>query len=509
MSTALYWPRVFNNPHSLRLRLILVIAVFIICITGLLQFYTLGQLEKVSRLNIEHEGLLLSDTLEASILPNLLNGDVEAIQDHINRLVENRETNDIEINILALRDAGSVIIASNVPDNIEPADEEEHVELLAALNGQKANMLIELESDDFDPDDIDDDELELGEDHPDNYFQENTRYLSVTTPLIDNGHWLGGINVKLSLSPLDSNLEKIQLFLLLVIATATCAVILGLGYILNQQIFYPLKRLRLDMGHVANGDLARQLAASNRKDEIGLLAASFNSMADQLEKTRRRLHQYLNPMAIKEAYRHAGENREMPCVEDRKLSVLFVDIVAFTTTAEKLDPQQTAAYLNQFFDLISVSLVECGGYIDKFVADEAICVFERDNHADDVVRAARKILQLLAGRDDIRVRIGVNSGNCIVADIGSQLIGRLDRTIIGDTVNTAQRLMTGASPNTAVLSLSTMKNLSHTQDDIIAGRLQRLKGKAFPVQTFELRVEQQRLYYVTRPQSVLEFALAG
>ncbi|MDG2176296.1 MAG: HAMP domain-containing protein [Gammaproteobacteria bacterium] len=283
--------------NSLWLRLILVITFFIALITAILQYYSLVQFEEASTLNLEHEGLLLSDTLEATTLHELAQNNIQTIQEHINRLVSNREINDIEINILSISPNGSEIVVSNVSDNIEAADEEDHLELLDALNSGQANIFFEVETNDNDPDDIDLHELEIeaGENHPDNYFQDNSRYMSITTPLILDGEKLGGINVKLSLHPLDIKLTQIRKMLLMSILAATALVLFGFGLLMNKKIFLPISQLKKDMDSVANGDLDLQLAASSRVDEIGQLAQAFNCMTKQLQRTQSQLHQYLKP----------------------------------------------------------------------------------------------------------------------------------------------------------------------------------------------------------------------
>jgi class 3 adenylate cyclase len=261
------------------------------------------------------------------------------------------------------------------------------------------------------------------------------------------------------------------------------------------------------MNSVANGNLDLQLAASNRVDEIGQLAQTFNSMTRQLQRTQSQLHQYLNPMAIKEAYRRAREEQTQPQAEEKDISVLFVDIVSFTSTSERLGPTATVAYLNNFYDSISESIRDANGYIDKFVADELICVFEGQAHAEDAVNTARKILDNLKGCTDCKVRIGINSGLCIIADIGSRLMGRMDRTIIGDTVNVAQRLMTAAEPDSAVFSLTTWQGIDN-REDITPLAPQKLKGKAFPVKAFALGYNIHPLP-ITTDTAIQEIALAS
>lgn len=137
-----------------------------------------------------------------------------------------------------------------------------------------------------------------------------------------------------------------------------------------------------------------------------------------------------------------------------------------------------------------------------------ICVFDSSQHADQAVNAARRILWLVKEYDAFQVRIGINSGNCIIADVGSHTVGRMDRTVIGDTVNVAQRLMVRAEPDRVVFSLSTYYLLTERQDDIFELRMENLKGKRFPVKSFEIRLGCSKLS--VRPNGTpMELALAG
>src|ERR1044071_4680354 len=105
--------------HSIQIRVLILVVVLMIAVTSLLSWYTLRQFESATTLELEQEGLLLSNALEAAISPLVEAGDISGLQHHIDRLVATRERNDIEINIMLLGDQGSAIVASNNPKNIE------------------------------------------------------------------------------------------------------------------------------------------------------------------------------------------------------------------------------------------------------------------------------------------------------------------------------------------------------------------------------------------------------
>jgi len=298
----------------------------------------------------------------------------------------------------------------------------------------------------------------------------------------------GSINVKSSLALIDAELETFRMIIILAAIIESIVIVIGLGILLRHYFFKPLQDLTESMDSVAAGDLRKELKTARRNDEIGTLSRSFNSMSRQLGQARDQLHKYLNPHAIEEAYRRAKSPTAPSLAEEKEITVLFVDIVAFTTTSERLGASGTVAYLNRYFNLVTGALIDFGGHIDKFVADEIVCVFQNNNHADNAVKAAKEILRLLnsnALEDTIQVRIGINTGTCIVADIGSERAGRLDRTVIGDTVNIAQRLMTRGSPNTAVLSEHTYSSL-HSKEGITSLGELKLKGKNTVVNAYHL-----------------------
>ncbi len=133
--------------------------------------------------------------------------------------------------------------------------------------------------------------------------------------------------------------------------------------------------------------------------------------------------------------------------ETREVTVLFTDIVGFTSRTERLSAEDTATFLNHHFGLISRCIEAEGGTIDKFIGDAAMALWNaaevQPDHAARAVRAAAAIRAALeadnAGRSEpVRLRIGVHSGPVVVGNIGSAT--RMNYTVVGDTVNTASRL---------------------------------------------------------------------
>jgi heavy metal sensor kinase len=267
----------FSPVHSIRMRVLLLVVALMVAATGLLLWYILQQFEAATTFELEQEGILLSNALEASIMPLAGAGNIPGLQTHIDRLVATQEKNDIEINIMLLEGGKSAVVASNEPDNIEATSPEEHANLLASLNEQRPVVLIEHDdpptaaaSNEFFALSL----LNLSNDQ---------RFLSLTTPLIANERKLGSINVKLSLARIDQVLAAIRWTLLAAGMVASLLVMSALILLLNFQIFNPLQRMAEKMHHIAAGDLSQRVAPRGPLNEINWLAHTFDGMIDKLQ----------------------------------------------------------------------------------------------------------------------------------------------------------------------------------------------------------------------------------
>ena len=140
-------------------------------------------------------------------------------------------------------------------------------------------------------------------------------------------------------------------------------------------------------------------------------------------------------------------------------SVVFIDICSFTKISESEPPDTVVKLLNRYFDIIVKEIIAQGGYIDKFIGDAIMAVFRGDYHLDraiDACLAVRKRIDEQPAIDAIgykpKVSIGINSGEMISGNIGSANLKRLDYTVIGDSVNTAQRLQVAAQPGQIIIN---------------------------------------------------------
>lgn len=470
--------------RSLRFRILFLVVGYATLAVILTGYFNLQRLETVTTQQLEHEGVLLADTILSAVASPQDLADVPRLQAQIDRLVSARD-DDIEINVIVLEGEGATIIASNVPDNIEPADDDEHEEMLKALARGKPVAFIEVESEWTAED------YEFARQHPDApTFAAGERVLNINSPIIFEGQPAGSINIKVSLAAIDRQINRARDLIIIAMVVEFLFIGVGVGLVLESQLFRPLATLVRNMQRIASHHLDERLP-SHRRDEVGRLAQAFNSMSDQLARARTQLHQYLNPLAIQEAYRRATAGETQPEATSKELTLLFADIVGFTSLTEKIGAAPTVALLNEYYDAVVQAVVTAYGHVDKFVADEIVCFFEGDAHADHALKATIAILNVLEQRftaAPLRVRIGICSGMCLVVDVGSNRLGRLDRTMIGDAVNTAQRLMTHAQPNTAVVASATVAKLQQTNPDLRYRGALELKGKQEQVEAYMLAV---------------------
>jgi len=141
-------------------------------------------------------------------------------------------------------------------------------------------------------------------------------------------------------------------------------------------------------------------------------------------------------------------------------TVVFIDICGFTAISENEPPDMVVKLLNNYFDVMVQQIIEHKGYVDKFIGDAVMAVFKGDHHLDRAIEAClsvrTEIEKLPAISEHVtykpNVSIGINSGEFISGNIGSESLRRLDYTVIGDVVNTAQRLESAAGPGQIAIS---------------------------------------------------------
>lgn len=191
------------------------------------------------------------------------------------------------------------------------------------------------------------------------------------------------------------------------------------------------------------------------QEEYRILQEKFNSM----------LRKYVSDAtysSIEDSLRADKSSGQTRMVD---MSVLYLDVVSFTTYSESNPPNEVVKMLNDLFGICEVVIRENFGDIDKFIGDAIMAVF---HDASDAVRAGMKLLNTALpemnrirseqNKAEIAVRIGINSGLLLQGDVGTEV--RKDLTVIGDTVNVAARVEKAAIPGRLMISEACLARLS-------------------------------------------------
>ena len=193
----------------------------------------------------------------------------------------------------------------------------------------------------------------------------------------------------------------------------------------------------------------------------------------------------------------------------RYLTVVFSDIRAFTTYSEKYTPEEVVSALGEYLTEMVDVILKFGGMLDKFVGDEIMAVFGAPYYMEDhAVRACSTALEMgrsldrlkekwaQEGREGFNIGIGINTGDMIVGNLGSEQI--FDYTVIGDAVNLGARLeginKLYQTANKIIISEFTQNEI---KDNFVTRELDsvRVKGKKKPVSIFELVGEKDVIVY--------------
>ncbi|MBS0546800.1 MAG: HAMP domain-containing protein [Proteobacteria bacterium] len=270
--------------------------------------------------------------------------------------------------------------------------------------------------------------------------------------------------------------------------------------LLQRQVLDPLLTLRGEAGAIAGGDLDGAIANTGRRDEIGSLATSFDMMRSAVRKTILDLRQ--TNLSIERFVPHAflemigkpsivqvelGDNRR------KDMTVLFSDIRNFTTLSEAMTPDENFEFINDYLEKMGPVIRDHDGFIDKYIGDAIMALFES---ADDAVRASLAMMETLerynagrvaAGQPPIAIGIGLNTGSLMLGTIGES--HRMDGTVISDAVNLAARIesLTKVYKVGVLISQFTRERLAAPDayrirpvDEVT------VKGKTRPVQLFEV-----------------------
>ncbi|MGE0096365.1 MAG: adenylate/guanylate cyclase domain-containing protein [Alphaproteobacteria bacterium] len=234
----------------------------------------------------------------------------------------------------------------------------------------------------------------------------------------------------------------------------------------------------------------------NRVRELDEAAGAFNAMMGAL-----RWFQTYIPRALVDRLLKMQGGQDAG-TDERLLTVMFTDIVGFSTLAEHMSAQDVAVLLNEHFALVGGSIERHDGTIDKYIGDCVMAFWsapiEQPDHARRAYLSAKEIelrirdyneQRVSCGLLPIRMRIGIHTGKVVVGNIGFE--GRINYTAVGDAVNVAQRIeqagkgVTGEPDVVILVSEDTLAGIGERTTAVSLGRVQ-LRGREEPIAVYQL-----------------------
>ena len=190
--------------------------------------------------------------------------------------------------------------------------------------------------------------------------------------------------------------------------------------------------------------------------------------------------------------------------EQRRVTVMFTDIVGYTASSENLSASEVASFLNDHFSQLGACVEAEDGTIDKFIGDSLMAFWgapEYQEHTERrACRAAAAIAAAIAaenqtrraeGSPPVRLRIGLHAGDAVVGNIGAP--GRINYTIVGDTVNICQRLEAlgkEIDPHAETIVLLSKAVADALDDDVTVQSVGdfEVKGRVEAIEVFRLEI---------------------
>lgn len=225
---------------------------------------------------------------------------------------------------------------------------------------------------------------------------------------------------------------------------AVLAAVAG-AWLVGYAIGKPILRLARATSAIRTLDLtsARPLAGSHLR-ELDEAIRAYNALIATLHW----FETYVPRRLVKQLM---AQGEQATALVEREVTVLFTDIVDFTSLAERLSASDAATFLNDHFRVLAACVEAEGGTIDKYIGDSLMAFWGAPelqlDHSARACRAARAIATAIVGDNrrrrglglpPARIRIGIHAGPAMAGNIGAP--GRINYTLVGDIVNTAQRI---------------------------------------------------------------------
>jgi adenylate cyclase len=316
--------------------------------------------------------------------------------------------------------------------------------------------------------------------------------LDIVMPEIDGF----GVLARMKADPQLLHLPVIVITSIDDVASAVRCIEMGADDYLTKPFDLVLLRARLNAG--LGKKRLHDLERSHLEEVTGLnrrLEARIEEQMAELVRTGE-LRRFLPPQ-VAEGLLSGGLGSDG--LERRKVTMLFSDMVGFTDLSDSLDPEELAEVLDEYLREMTAVLISHGGTLDNYIGDGIMAVFGAPNRMEEEEQARAAVHAALAMQDrsrqlaarirtrgipaDLQIRVGINSGHCMVGVFGSDVLRAYK--IVGFAVNVAARLQTEAVPGTI---LAGYRTYALVRDRVRAEQREPLavKGAARPVEAWEI-----------------------
>ncbi len=295
----------------------------------------------------------------------------------------------------------------------------------------------------------------------------------------------------------EASVQLDRLEILPQVAGVLLVVVLLLALVIGRLVSRPARQLAAAADYIRRFEFERVPRVEDTViREMSAAAGAFNAMTGALQQFAAYVPERLVHRLVA-----LGPGRSIrPAL--RTITVMFTDISGFTASSESLPAEETARQLNSHFGIVGTAVEDEDGTIDKFVGDGLMAFWGAPMHQPDAperaCRAALAVAREIAsdnqrrrqqGEQPVRMRIGLHTGPAVVGNIGFP--GRINYTIVGNTVNTCQRIEVlagefGEGRDVAILISADTAAALGPDFTLTPCGSREVKGRGAPIEVFRL-----------------------
>jgi adenylate cyclase len=322
-------------------------------------------------------------------------------------------------------------------------------------------------------------------------FKAPPDFVAFSSPIAFKGVSAGYARITIETSQ-HSRAHSSTLRTLLVTCAIVTLIAIVVAWFISRYVSRPINQILEAIANIGSGAIQPN-TLERRGDELGQLMSAINQMGQGLLQ-KNQVESLLSKFLAKDVADEMLSQLDTVNIGGARVdaTVLFADIVGFTSMSEQISPEEVAEFLNEYYGYFTLCSRFFFGTVDKFIGDCAMVVFgapkanpEHSFHAVCCAILIQKLMDRLnqarvaEGKPAVLVRIGVNSGEMLAGIMGDS--ERMEYTVVGDSVNLASRLCNESSGGQVIIEESLFQKLA-PGERILASSYKsiRLRGKALP-----------------------------